>query len=42
MLIENTSHEYWARGLSGNGHNMLGKLLMEIRTQTGQRQEDYR
>ncbi len=44
MLIEDTSHEYLATGQSGNGLNMLGKLLMEVRnlTQTGQRQEDYR
>ncbi len=44
MLIEGTSHEYWARGRSGNGLNMLGKLRMKIGnlTQIGQRQEDYR
>ncbi len=31
MLIEDTNHEYWARGRSGNGLNMLGKLPIEIR-----------
>lgn len=30
-LIEDTNHEYWARGREGNGMNMLGMLLMEIR-----------
>ncbi len=30
-LIEDTDHEYWARGQSGHGQNMLGQLLMVIR-----------
>jgi hypothetical protein len=30
-LVEDTVHEYWARGRAGNGQNMLGQLLMVIR-----------
>ncbi len=30
-LVEDTEHEYWARGQSGHGQNMLGQLLMVIR-----------
>ncbi len=30
-LVEDTSHEYWARGRNGQGQNMIGKLLMAIR-----------
>jgi hypothetical protein len=30
-LVEDTNHEYWARGRSGQGQNMLGQLLMVIR-----------
>jgi ribA/ribD-fused uncharacterized protein len=30
-LIEDTQHEYWARGRSGQGQNTLGQLLMIIR-----------
>ena len=31
LLIEDTSHEYWGRGLAGQGLNMLGRLLMTLR-----------
>ncbi len=31
ILVEDTAHEYWARGANGNGLNMLGVLLMIIR-----------
>jgi ribA/ribD-fused uncharacterized protein len=31
ILIEDTEHEYWGRGRSGNGQNILGRLLMTIR-----------
>ena len=30
-LIEDTNNEYWARGSTGNGMNILGMLLMNIR-----------
>ena len=29
-LVEDTSHEYWGRGRSGDGLNMLGRLLMTL------------
>ena len=29
-LIENTLHEYWGKGASNNGDNMMGKLLTEM------------
>ena len=31
ILIEDTNHDFWARGLHNNGQNMLGRLLMTIR-----------
>jgi ribA/ribD-fused uncharacterized protein len=31
MLTENTTHNYWGRGRSGEGLNMLGRLLMTLR-----------
>ena len=31
LLVEDTSHEYWGRGYSGTGLNMLGRLLMTLR-----------
>jgi len=31
QIIEDTNHEYWARGSKGQGLNMLGTLLMIIR-----------
>jgi len=30
-LVENTENDYWAKGVNGQGQNMLGKILMEIR-----------
>lgn len=30
-LIEDTSDEFWGRGLDGNGKNMLGQLLEKLR-----------
>ena len=30
-LIEDTSHEFWGRGHTGTGLNMLGRLLMTLR-----------
>ena len=30
-LIEDTEHEFWGRGKHGQGHNMLGHLLMRLR-----------
>ncbi len=30
-LVEDTNHEYWARGKHGQGQNTLGELLMIIR-----------
>ena len=30
-LVEDTSHEFWGRGQSGTGLNMLGRLLMTLR-----------
>ena len=30
-LIEDTSHDYWGRGSSGSGLNVLGRLLMTLR-----------
>ena len=32
-LIENTPNRYWGRGNDGNGLNMLGKLLMVLRSE---------
>jgi ribA/ribD-fused uncharacterized protein len=31
QLVEDTSHEYWGRGKTGQGLNMLGRLLMTLR-----------
>ncbi len=31
-LIEDTAHEFWARGKLGNGLNVLGTQLMELRS----------
>jgi ribA/ribD-fused uncharacterized protein len=31
LLIEDTAHEYWGRGQSGTGLNMLGRLIMTLR-----------
>jgi ribA/ribD-fused uncharacterized protein len=31
MLVEDTSHEFWGRGKSGTGLNMLGRLLITLR-----------
>jgi len=34
QLVEDSPHDYyWGRGSKGNGTNMLGKLLMEIRSE---------
>lgn len=46
-LIEDTNHEYWARGRTGHGQNMLGQLLMIIRQElvnghSAQTAVDYR
>jgi ribA/ribD-fused uncharacterized protein len=42
-LVEDTNHEYWARGYTGHGLNMLGKLMMYIRdTLNGASTENYR
>ena len=30
-LVEDTNHNYWARGKDGNGQNILGILLMNMR-----------
>ena len=30
-LVEDTSHEYWGRGSTDTGLNMLGRLLMTLR-----------
>ncbi len=38
QLVEDTDHEFWARGKYGNGLNMLGIQLMEVR---GNMQPDY-
>lgn len=36
-LIEHTTHDsYWADGGDGNGKNMLGKLLMQVRRELSQ------
>lgn len=36
-LIENTTNDYyWGRGTKGNGKNMLGIILMEVREQLRQ------
>ena len=31
QLVEDTSHDYWGKGSSGTGLNMLGRLLMTLR-----------
>ena len=31
VIQEDTTHEFWGRGKSGHGSNMLGKLWMELR-----------
>jgi len=31
ILIEDTTHSFWGRGLDGNGLNMLGELHMQKR-----------
>ena len=31
VIQEDTTHEFWGRGKSGQGSNMLGKLWMELR-----------
>ena len=31
ILVEDTVNEYWARGKTGNGQNVLGRLLMTLR-----------
>lgn len=33
QLVEDTTHPYWGRGHQGNGLNMLGKLLMMLRSE---------
>lgn len=40
ILIENTNHEYWARGKKGTGLNMLGTLLMVIRDELKENMSD--
>ena len=30
-LVENTTHEFWGKGQTGDGLNMLGRLLMVLR-----------
>ena len=30
-IVENTSHEFWGRGRSGKGQNMLGNIWMDYR-----------
>lgn len=32
MLVEDTAHEYWGRGKTGNGQNQLGLLLESLRS----------
>ena len=34
LLVENTSHDFWGRGKSDDGLNMLGRLLMTLRDTT--------
>ncbi len=47
-LVEDTSHEYWARGRNGLGQNVIWKILMAIREGLTHQhsmkpgQEDYR
>jgi len=31
LLVEDTAHDYWGRGRTGTGLNMLGRLLMTLR-----------
>ena len=31
-LVEDTEHEYWGRGKEGEGQNILGRLLMTVRS----------
>ena len=30
-IVEDTTHEFWGRGKSGHGQNMMGKVWMELR-----------
>jgi len=30
-IVEDTTHEFWGRGKTGNGENMMGKIWMELR-----------
>jgi len=39
MIIEDTHHEFWGRGSSGQGKNLLGKIWMEFRTQLQENQD---
>ena len=31
LLVEDTQHDYWGQGKSGDGLNMMGRLLMTVR-----------
>ena len=33
VLVEDTGNEFWGRGKTGSGHNTLGCLLIQLRTQ---------
>lgn len=33
IIEDTTDDEYWGRGSSGSGRNMLGRILMEVRAQ---------
>jgi ribA/ribD-fused uncharacterized protein len=33
IVEDTTDDEYWGRGSSGHGRNMLGRILMEVRSQ---------
>lgn len=41
-IVEQTSDDYyWGCGTNGTGKNMLGKILMEVRTILGDNQQTY-
>ena len=31
VLVENTKDPFWGKGPNGEGHNMFGKILMDLR-----------
>ena len=40
-IIENTTHDYyWGCGTEGNGRNMLGQILMEVRQDLRAREQE--